>query len=283
MEGDAIGELHGHTSFVYSLGILPNGDLISSGEDRTARVWRDTSLLQTMTQPCVSVWAVAALVNGDVVAGGSDGVLRVFTRDEKLVADPQILKAYEESLAASAIPSNQVGDVDKSKLPGLEALNELGTHDGQVKMIRVNNAVEAHQWSDAQTLWVKIGEVVDAVGNSRKQIFMGKEYDYVFDVDIQDGVPPLKLPYNATDNPYEAAQDFIHRNELPQDYLDQVANFIIKNTKANTIGSAPSQGDPFTGSNRYVPQPQVSNSSPSVQLPPSGFKLHKIPMVSTLI
>jgi phospholipase A-2-activating protein len=45
--------------------------------------------------------------------------------------------------------------------------------------------------------WQKIGEVVDAVGSGRKQLHEGKEYDYVFDVDIQDGVPPLKLPYNA--------------------------------------------------------------------------------------
>lgn len=45
--------------------------------------------------------------------------------------------------------------------------------------------------------WQKIGEVVDAIGSGRKQLYEGKEYDYVFDVDIQDGVPPLKLPYNA--------------------------------------------------------------------------------------
>jgi hypothetical protein len=43
-----------------------------------------------------------------------------------------------------------------------------------------------------------VGEVVDAIGQSRKQLYNGKEYDYVFDVDIGDGVPPLKLPYNAS-------------------------------------------------------------------------------------
>ena len=46
--------------------------------------------------------------------------------------------------------------------------------------------------------WQKIGDVVDAVGQGRKQLYQGKEYDYVFDVDIKDGVPPLKLPYNVT-------------------------------------------------------------------------------------
>ena len=46
--------------------------------------------------------------------------------------------------------------------------------------------------------WQKIGDVVDAVGSGRKQLYQGKEYDYVFDVDVQEGAPPLKLPYNAS-------------------------------------------------------------------------------------
>jgi phospholipase A-2-activating protein len=54
------------------------------------------------------------------------------------------------------------------------------------------------QWDSSSLSWQKIGDVVDAVGQSRKQLYQGKEYDYVFDVDIQDGVPPLKLPYNVT-------------------------------------------------------------------------------------
>ena len=43
----------------------------------------------------------------------------------------------------------------------------------------------------------KIGDVVDAVRSGRKQLYEGKEYDFVFDVDIKDGAPPLKLPYNV--------------------------------------------------------------------------------------
>lgn len=46
--------------------------------------------------------------------------------------------------------------------------------------------------------WQKIGDVVDAVGSGRRQLYQGKEYDYVFDVDVEEGAPPLKLPYNVT-------------------------------------------------------------------------------------
>lgn len=65
-------------------------------------------------------------------------------------------------------------------------------------MVKAGDKVEAYQWSTAETTWQQIGEVTDAVGSNRKQIYQGIEYDYVFDVDIAENMPPLKLPYNAT-------------------------------------------------------------------------------------
>jgi phospholipase A-2-activating protein len=53
------------------------------------------------------------------------------------------------------------------------------------------------QWDSVSSSWTKIGDVVDAVGSGQKSVYEGKEYDYVFDVDIKDGAPPLKLPYNV--------------------------------------------------------------------------------------
>ena len=199
LAGNQISEFHGHSSFAYSLCRISPQELASSGEDRSVRIWGlGKGLIQTLTQPCVSVWCVAALLNGDVIAGGSDGVIRVFSRAPERLAEPDLIKNFEAALESSAIPSNQVGDIDKSKLPGVDALNVMGKKEGEVKMVKHGNAVEAHQWSSSEAKWIKIGEVVDAVGGSRKQVFDGKEYDYVFDVDIQEGVPPLKLPYNAT-------------------------------------------------------------------------------------
>ena len=54
------------------------------------------------------------------------------------------------------------------------------------------------QWSGPSNTWQQIGQVVDAIGSGRKQLYEGKEYDYVFDVDVSEGMPPLKLPYNVT-------------------------------------------------------------------------------------
>lgn len=100
----------------------------------------------------------------------------------------------------------------------------------------------------------------------------GKEYDFVFDIDIEDGKPPLKLPYNLTESPWDAARKFLERNELPFSYYEQVANWISDNTKGSRLGqeSAPANQppphvrDPWGTDRRYRPG-DVGSSSVSGQ------------------
>lgn len=73
-------------------------------------------------------------------------------------------------------------------------------------------------------------------------------------MDIDDSKPALKLPYNKSEDPWHVAQAFIHKHDLPQVYLEQVANFIINNSKQNNAPIAPAPPmytDPFTGTNKY--------------------------------
>ncbi|KDN51076.1 hypothetical protein RSAG8_00705, partial [Rhizoctonia solani AG-8 WAC10335] len=262
--GDVLHQFDGHTSFVYSLAaITETGSLISSGEDRTARVWEDGELVQTLTHPAISVWTVATMPNGDIVTGCSDGVVRVFSRNESRWADAETIQAFENLVASQAIPSESVGDIKKTDLPGPEALGRPGNKDGQVVMIKTaTGSVEAHEWSAGQGKWAKIGDVVDAVGQNQKQLHNGREYDYVFKVDIKDGAPPLSLPYNATENPYSAAQRFLAENDLPMDYLDQVVSFIEKNAGGvKTEQQSQQFVDPYTGASRYQANPTSAPTS----------------------
>ena len=75
----------------------------------------------------------------------------MFSESEDRLASAEDQKDFEDQVASQLLPLQQVGDLKKTDLPGLEALSDPD----------------------------------------------GKKYDYVFDVDIQDGVPPLKLSYNA--------------------------------------------------------------------------------------
>ena len=279
LDGQQVTVLAGHDNFIYSLACLPDGQLASCGEDRTVRIWDSKTCIQTITHPAISVWSVGVCAEtGDLVTGASDRKVRVFTRDVGRLASAETVKDMEDAVKGSAIPQQQVGEVNKEKLPGPDFLQQKsGTKEGQVQMIReADGSVTAHTWSQAAQQWVNVGTVVDAVGSSgKKTSYQGKEYDFVFDVDIEDGKPPLKLPYNLSQNHYEAATKFLQDNELPMTYLDQVANFITTNTKGATIGQStgPSAADPWGSGGRYQPGEgnPASTTNPSASSRPKAL------------
>ena len=281
MTGKQIAQLRGHESFIYSLASLPTGEIISAGEDRALKIWQGNECVQSITHPAISVWCVATCsANSDIVSGASDRIVRVFTKDEERQAALESIQAFEDSVRASSIPQQQLGDINKEKLPGPEFLQQKsGTKEGQVVMIREGNGnITAHQWSTAASQWISVGTVVDTQGSSgRKQDYMGQDYDYVFDVDIQEGAPPLKLPYNISQNPYEAATKFLQENELPMTYLDQVTNFITSNTQGAILGESDQAQevgpDPFGIESRYRPGEVTSPASRAVPPPTQNRKL----------
>ncbi|KAH8907647.1 PFU-domain-containing protein [Coniochaeta sp. PMI_546] len=279
VNGQQVGELHGHDSYIYSLASLPTGEIVSSGEDRTVRIWSGTECVQTITHPAISVWSVAVCSeSGDIVSGASDNMVRVFTRSPERAADAETIAQFQDSVKASAIPQQQLNTtINKEKLDGPDWLKKYsGSKDGQVKMIREDDgSVTAHQWSLSGQEWIAVGTVVDAAGSSGKKVeYNGKEFDYVFDVDIEDGKPPLKLPYNLSENPYERATKFLGDNELPLTYLDSVANFIVENTKGATIGQAteaPGGADPYGSESRYRPGDDAATPPKKKYLPHAEF------------
>ena len=263
LEGVKIAEFPAHDSFVYHLDALPTGEIASASEDRTVRIWKNNECVQTITHPAISVWSVAACrKSGDIVTGASDCIVRVFSRSPERQTSPQAIQDFEDSIKSSAIPKEQVDGLDERKLPGPEFLQQKsGTKEGQRQLIKeANGEITAYEWSSAAKQWIAIGTVVGSAGSSgRTQSFQGQDYDYVFDVDIEDGKPPLKLPFNVSQNPYDVAKKFIANNELPVSYLDQVANFIISNSSAVNLGQAAGSqtqapgSDPWGSESRYRP------------------------------
>lgn len=76
--------------------------------------------------------------------------------------------------------------------------------------------------------WDKVGSVVggpedtdDTMGVPSKW-HNGRQYDFVVDVDFEDGVPPKKLAFNRDDNPYDVAErsdDHPHPSMLSRHHL----------------------------------------------------------------
>lgn len=282
-------------SFLYSINMVYSDEsapgeclFITSGEDRTLRIHStskgsaksdSSGCVQSLALPCQTLWYTVCLPNGTIAVGCSDGSIRLFTNHEKLMASTSEQEEYERELSQFAIPvksDETMSQIDRNKLPGLEALTQQGSKDGQTLMVNTGNEVEVHQWSGADKKWVKIGVAVGSSsgaggssGTRQKTSYLGKEYDYVFSIDMDDSGTKLKLPYNLSEDPYMAAQQFIFRHELSQAFLDEIAQFIITNTKGETI-TARTMGscDPFTGSGAYTsgstPAQQYNNSGPMV-------------------
>lgn len=279
--GQCIDTYYGHTNYIYCVaaqtpadepvagsssddgvvGVFATGD-----EDRRVRCWRGALNTHTIQLPAQSVWSVAWLKNGDIVTGTSDGIVRIFTLDESRFASEEALRMYEsECNALSSQSTQEIGGVKITDLPGKEALFDPGKRAGQMKMIREPTGVVAYSWVEDGTdsHWEKVGDVLGGTEDSKdKTTYQGKKYDYVFSVDVEDGKPPIKLPYNKGDDPYKAAYKFLEDNNLPASYLDQVVHFIQSNCK-DPMPAQPSNDfvDPFTGATRYMPGSDTSRPS----------------------
>jgi len=255
--GDCLGAYYGHDNYIYSISLLGGGGWVTSGEDRSVRVWQDNAVVQTIYLPAISVWSVAALTNGDIAAATNDGCVRIFTRDPARQASKEIQEIFEAELSKVALAAQQeLGGVKLTDLPGVEALYEPGARDGQQKMVRSGDAVSVHSWNMAEQKWDKIGDVVGAAGGttetSGKKLYMGKEWDFVFDIEIDEPKSTLKLPYNTTDSPFMAAQQFIHKHDLSQYYLEEIAQHIITHSGGQKVGTdAGGNSDPLTGGSSY--------------------------------
>lgn len=278
-------------SFLYSINMVHSANsnneclFITSGEDRTLRVHstsKSTSnsdssgCIQSIALPCQTLWYTTCLPNTNIAVACSDGSIRLFTQQENLMATKSEKEEYETELSQFAIPiktNEAMSQIDRTQLPSIEALSQPGLKDGQTLMISNENEIEVYQWSKSDDRWIKIGVAVGSStsaggssGSRQKASYLGKEYDYVFDIQLDDENTKLKLPYNLSEDPYFVAQQFIYKHELSQSYLDEIALFIINNTKGETIGnSGPSPYfDPFTGENRYVPS-GFNSAAPSNQ------------------
>jgi phospholipase A-2-activating protein len=154
----------------------------------------------------------------------------------------------------------------KIKTEPPESLHAPGEADGQTKVIaETGGSIAAYAWSAGTQSWERLGEVtgVDDDSGGKRKTLDGVSYDFVFDVDIQEGAPVLKLPFNVGDNPYDAAERFLETNGLDPGYREQVVNFIVQNVGEDAFAGAGANvsADPFTGAGAYVPGTGVTTGA----------------------
>ncbi|GMF45238.1 unnamed protein product [[Candida] boidinii] len=240
--------------------------------DMIILIWRDYNCIQVITLPCISVWKLCVSPNGDIIAGSSDNLIRIFSRELSRQADKLKLEEFDKQVKNYAI---QQQNLNKEDVPPISILQKKGKKEGETKIVKTSiGTIEAHQWIGDR--WMKIGDVLDSAGSNDKKIeFNGKKYDYVFDVDVQEGAPPLKLPYNANDNPYTSAEKFLADNELPYTYLDEVVKFILSNTSGVSLGNNNNNnGNNNSGDKNSSDGLETSTNTNSSQNASNGNSIH---------
>ncbi|KAF8405163.1 hypothetical protein HHK36_010062 [Tetracentron sinense] len=253
LSGEVLMEMVGHTSIIYSVDAHVSGRIVSGSEDCFAKIWKDGICVQSIEHPgCV--WDAKFLENGDIVTGCSDGLVRIWSLNKDRIANSLEQESYASQLSQYKCSRKRVGGLKLEDLPGLDALQIPGLIDYHTKVVREGDNGVAYSWNSTDQKWDKIGEVVDGPDDSIKRpILDGIEYDYVFDVDIGDGEPIRKLPYNQSDNPYTTADKWLLKENLPFSYRQQIIEFILQNAGQRDFALDTSFRDPYTGSSAYIP------------------------------
>lgn len=213
-----------------------NDRLTTFGEEGIVKVWKwsavDRKLVEeeTLRVPMMSSWCAVFLDENILIVGGSTGTLFTFS---SIINDSKVVDVFEAEMRAfdEASRASKSSEIEKN-CQDETALKYPGERVGKTILVRrgQGNKIEAHQWDGQE--WQNLGEVLDPLSV--------KSPDFTFKVELDDTGKTHDLSYSWGENPYSVAKNFLERNELPILYLDQVANFIVKNTGAEDAVAEPS-------------------------------------------
>ena len=77
-DGQCVNTLMGHTSWILSLILLPNGDLASGSSD-DIKIWRNGQCLKTLNGHFGRVTALVVLSNENLVSGSGYETIKIWT------------------------------------------------------------------------------------------------------------------------------------------------------------------------------------------------------------
>uniref|UniRef100_A0A1I7WWF6 Phospholipase A-2-activating protein n=1 Tax=Heterorhabditis bacteriophora TaxID=37862 RepID=A0A1I7WWF6_HETBA len=175
----------------------------------------------------------------------SDGRIYVWTQDNKRKADPTLITIFDNELAAKVAKELERKEQKENEVvvikvslddgaPNMELRYQKGTDPliAAEKFIKDNNLPPSYIIEIIEYIKANVPEA-RAVTNKKHQplptqkvVVDGKEYDYGFEVTVDDG-RRLMLPYNAGEDPDWAAQQFCEKHNLPMKFLAKVVGVIF--------------------------------------------------------
>ena len=173
--------------------VLPSGEYASVGDDGALTIWDGAESVQRIQHPR-GLWAVLALPNGDIVTGGEDYCVRVFSRSpDRCAAElvtqnfhAEVLAAVKASAGGGGGGGGDFGKGDAVDTANMTSASERdqfpGTKDGEIKMFLKGSDPWAYYWDPAGTTWKEIGAVAGAATQTASD---GKEYDRTLPIELE--------------------------------------------------------------------------------------------------
>lgn len=87
--------------------------------------------------------------------------------------------------------------------------------------------------------------------------FEAGNYDYIFDVDDESGMPKY-IPFNDGANPMEAAEKYCKREGLTKGYIEQIRKFLIQNSSKIPRSSIQASKEPEVNTDSLKVTPSTS-------------------------
>jgi phospholipase A-2-activating protein len=232
---------HCHDQYVYSMAWVRASDksenekigFISCSEDRTAKVFVKGKLAQVIPLPSETLWSIISLSPTEIAIATSSGRVFILTTNATKYADAEQVQLFE-----SLFDMISISTTEKGGRPILDSADLLPQEvdEGERGLVRAGENTNVFMFLREKPVpaeaggWIKVGFMKGSDAKSmNKNEYEGKLYDYVINVDMEDGQPLLKLPFNVGDDPKEAAIAFVTRHNLPAAYLDTIEQFIISN------------------------------------------------------
>ncbi|KAJ1354263.1 hypothetical protein KIN20_011139, partial [Parelaphostrongylus tenuis] len=196
----------------------------------------------------------------------SDGCIYIFTQKESQKASNIVLTTFQDAVTAKVIKvlerkeqqANEVVRINVSLddgVPNMQLLYKKGTDPAEAaeKFIKDYNLPVSYMNEITEYIKAHVPEAAAAarrqhrVQPTQRVTVDGKEYDYAFDVTVDDG-RKLRLPYNLDEDPEVAAQRFVEKHNLPISYLAKVTSLLRSQTGGSSYISERSEFfDPLTG------------------------------------
>ncbi|KAK6732564.1 hypothetical protein RB195_016748 [Necator americanus] len=271
---------------LFSLAFV-DSHIASCSEGGYVEIWKQNTIegqlslshAQLLQSPALTLWAVKGLPNGDIACAASDGKIYVFTENENRKASAAVAAAYDDAIAVKVAKElerkeRQANETVVIKVslddgaPNMELRYKKGTDPALAaeKFIQDNNLPASYLNEITDYIKAHVPEAAAAaqkqhkVQPTQRVIVDGKEYDYCFDVTVDDG-RKLRLPYNLSEDPDVAAQRFVEKHNLPISFLAKVSGLLRSQTSGAQGAFSGQFYDPFTGSGRYVPSQGSTFSS----------------------